>query len=106
MTQTLPDAAPVPLSVIRPDQILVTLLFLAVLGAVWLGVRVWKGQGGAIRTTAGRRMKVAEVLALSPADRAMILRVDETEFLVLRLRGAAPVITQLPSVASMTGDAA
>ncbi|MFD1808735.1 hypothetical protein ACFSHQ_13310 [Gemmobacter lanyuensis] len=53
-------------------------------------MRVWKGQGGAIRTTAGSRMKVAEVLALSPADRAMILRVDETEFLVLRLRGAAP----------------
>lgn len=106
MTQTLPDAAPVPLSVIRPDQILVTLLFLAVLGAVWLGVRVWKGQGGAIRTTAGRRMKVAEVLALSPADRAMILRVDETDFLVLRLRGAAPVITQLPSAVARTGDAA
>lgn len=82
------------LDVIRPDQILTLILFMAVLGLGWLVVKM--NRGGIARRIAGeRRMRLVEVAALSPTDRAMILQVDAREFLILRCRGEAPVVTAL-----------
>lgn len=82
------------MDVIRPDQILTLVLFMAVLGLGWLVVKM--NRGGIARRIAGdRRMRLVEVAALSPTDRAMILQVDAREFLILRCRGEAPVVTAL-----------
>lgn len=82
------------MDVIRPDQILTLTLFMAVLGLGWLVVKM--NRGGLARRIAGdRRMRLVEVAALSPTDRAMILQVDAREFLILRCKGEAPVVTVL-----------
>jgi flagellar protein FliO/FliZ len=79
---------------IRPEQIVTLGLFMAVLALVW-GLVVRNRRGLSVRVGAGRRMAVAEVIALSPTDRAVILRVDGAEFLVLRCKGGAPVVCPL-----------
>ncbi len=80
---------------IRPDQFISLGLFMAVLALGWLVVMI--NRGGLARRIAGeRRIRLAEVTALSAADRAMILVVDGQEFLVLRCKGAAPVMQALP----------
>ncbi len=82
---------PPPVSLLH---FLIVALFLAGLGALWLLVQ--RGRDGLTgRATRGRRIGVVEVTALSPQDRAMILAVDGREFLVLRIRGSAPVVTPL-----------
>ncbi|MBD1203370.1 MAG: flagellar assembly protein FliO [Rhodobacteraceae bacterium] len=87
------------MDVIRPDQILTLVLFMAVLGLGWLVVKM--NRGGIARRIAGdRRMRLVEVAALSPTDRAMILQVDAREFLILRCRGEAPVVTALETAAA------
>lgn len=70
---------------------------MAVLGLGWLVVQINKG-GMARRIAGGRRVKVVEATALSPTDRAMILSVDGYEILVVRSKGAAPVLHALPKV--------
>lgn len=77
-----------------PLQFLIVALFLAGLGGLWYLVQRHRG-GLAGRASRGRRIGVVEVTALSPQDRAMILAVDGREFLVLRIRGSAPVVTPL-----------
>ena len=90
-----PFAGVQPLDVIRPEQLLTLTLFMAVLGLGWLVVKI--NRGGLARRIAGnRRMRLVEVAALSPSDRAMILAVDGREFLILRCRGEAPLMTALP----------
>lgn len=75
-------------------QILTLVLFLGALLALWLYVQ--RNRDGLARKMGqDRRIKVAEVAALSPTDRAMILSVDGREFLVLRAKGTAPVVTPL-----------
>ncbi len=80
---------------IRPDQLITLGLFMAVLGLGWLVVQINRG-GLSRRIAQGRRVKLVEATALSPTDRAMILAVDGQEFLVLRAKGAAPVLHPLP----------
>lgn len=75
-------------------QILTLFAFLMGLGLLWYFVHRNKA-GLARRMGQDRRIKVTEVAALSPTDRAMILTVDSREFLVLRARGSAPVLTEL-----------
>lgn len=83
------------MDVIRPDQILTLLLFMAVLGLGWLVVKM--NRGGLSRRIAGdRRMRLVEVAALSPVDRALILSVDGRDFLILRCKGEAPLMQPLP----------
>ncbi len=83
------------MTVIRPDQILIVVLFLGLLGLAWGYVRLNRGAlSGRIKQ--GKRIVVQEVTALSPMDRAMILAVDGREFLVLKSKGSAPVVTTLP----------
>ncbi len=83
-----------PPDLINPGQVLTLFVFLAGLGLLWYYVQRNKS-GLARRMGNDRRIKVVEVAALSPTDRAMILAVDSREFLVLRAKGTAPVITEL-----------
>ena len=93
------------MDIVRPDQIVTLVLFMAALGLGWLWVK--SQRGGLARRIAGeRRMRLVEVAALSPVDRAMILSVDGREFLILRCRGEAPVVRALPAAAPVTEDAA
>jgi flagellar protein FliO/FliZ len=98
--------------VIRPEQIVTLALFLAVLGLVWLLVRMNR-HGLARRLTGARRLRLAEVLPLSPADRALIVEADGQSFLLVRCKGAAPLIQPLgparaeaPPMVQPQGDAA
>lgn len=84
----------IPYPTIGLSQIIVLVAFLAALGLVWLYVQRNK-DGLARRVGQGRRIKVAETMALSPTSRAVILAVDGREFLVLNSRGSAPVVTPL-----------
>lgn len=80
---------------IRPDQIITLILFMAALGVIWLYVR--QNRAGLARRIAGaRRLQVAEVASLSPTDRAMILRVDGQDYLIIRCKGLAPLLHPLP----------
>ena len=85
------------MDIVRPEQVLTLVLFLGALGLVWLWVKT--NRGGLARKIAGdRRMRLVEVAALSPMDRAMILAVDGREFLILRCKGEAPLMRALPAV--------
>lgn len=84
---------------IQTSQIITLILFLGALGAVWFLVQRNR-DGLAKRVHQGKRIAVAEVTAISPTDRAMILSVDNREYLVLRARGFAPVMVEL-----QTGEA-
>lgn len=88
------------LAVIRPGQIMVLALFMAVLALGWLVVKVNQG-GLSRRLHQGKRLKLAEVAALSPTDRAVILEVDGRSFLLIRCKGVAPLLHDLgPTVTS------
>ena len=82
------------MNLVSSNQIANMLLFMAVLGLLWLAIRMNR-HGLTKKLSSGRRIVVGEVTALGPQDRAMILSVDHREYLVLRMRGAAPVITEL-----------
>ena len=86
------------LAVIRPGQIGVLALFMVVLALGWLLVKLNQG-GLSRRLHQGKRMKLAEVASLSPTDRALILEVDGRSFLLIRCKGAAPLLQELGPVA-------
>ncbi len=82
---------------VRPDQILTIFLFLGLLGLLWAFVRMNRsGLGAKLRQ--GKRVSVQEVTAVSPVDRAIILRIDNREFFVFKSKGVAPAITELNTV--------
>lgn len=85
-----------PTPLVQTSQILTLILFLGALGAVWFFVQRNR-DGLARRVHQGKRITVAEVTAISPTDRAMILSVDGHDYLVLRARGFAPVLMALPA---------
>lgn len=87
--------------VIRPGQIMVLVLFMAILGLGWVLVRMNRG-GLSRRIAQGKRLRLAEVAALSPTDRAMILEADGRAFLLVRCKGAAPLLHDLGAVTPQT----
>ena len=84
------------MEVLRFNQIISLVAFLASLGVLWFFVLRHR-DGLSARMARGRRLRVIETTALGPSDRAMILSVDGRDFLVLRLKGAAPVLHALES---------
>lgn len=85
------------MDVVSVQQILTVALFLALLVGAAVALRLMRGHGPL--PAQGRRLRRGEELALSPAERVTILQVDGAEFLLLRQRGAAPVILPLPASA-------
>lgn len=80
----------------RPDQILILLAFLGALAVAWAYVHRNRSALSA-RMARGRRLRVAEAAPIGPGDRAMILTVDGRDYLLIRLKGAAPVFRPLPA---------
>lgn len=79
---------------IRPDQIAIVLVFLGALGLLWL--LVLRNRAMLARHVSGNaRLRLAEAVQIGPGDRALILTVDQREYLVLRVQGTAPVILPL-----------
>jgi flagellar protein FliO/FliZ len=79
---------------LRPDQIIPLAVFLAVLVAVWVYV-LRNRESLSARMGRGRRLRVVETAALGPSDRAMILSLDDQEFLIVKMKGAAPLLRSL-----------
>lgn len=92
-------------TVIQPDQFLILIGFLGGLGALWWAV-LRNRAGLTTRLTRDKRLRMVEATALGPADRAMILAVDGREFLVLRVKGAAPILHLLDTSPAVTGGQA
>lgn len=82
------------MDLLRPDQIITLAAFLVALGALWLLVHRNRA-GLSARIGRDRRLKVVEMAVIGPSDRAIILRVDDRDFLVLKLKGAAPLMQPL-----------
>lgn len=78
------------MDILHPGQILTLLGFLGALGLVWHLVR---RKGDALARP--RRMQLRETMMLGPSDRAAILDLDGQEFLLLRLKGAQPLLHPL-----------
>ena len=91
------------MDLLRPDQIFILTAFLAALGGLWLLVQRHR-DGLSARIGRGRRLRVVETAALGPSDRAMILSVDGQDFLLLRMRGAAPLLHPIAPGASHLPD--
>lgn len=89
------------MDLLRPDQIIILTAFLAGLGGLWLMVQRHR-DGLSVRMGRGRRLRVIETAALGPSDRAMILSVDGQDFLLLRMRGAPPVLHPIAPAATVT----
>lgn len=89
------------MDLLRPDQIIILTAFLAGLGGLWLMVQRHR-DGLSARMGRGRRLRVIETAALGPSDRAMILSVDGHDFLLLRMRGAPPVLHPIAPAATVT----
>ena len=89
------------MDIVALDQLLTVGGFLAVL---FVALFVIKTNKGKLKTklTQDRRMAIGEVTALGPDARAMLLRIDEQEFLVVTAKRQAPVITPLASQKSGT----
>lgn len=90
------------LAVMRPEQLVVLALFMVALGLGWLFVKLNQG-GLSRRLHQGKRMKLSEVMSLSPTDRALILEVDGRSFLLVRCKGAAPLLQELGPAAMTDG---
>jgi flagellar protein FliO/FliZ len=92
------------MDVLRLDQIISLAVFLAALGVAWLMVMRHR-DGLSARIGRGRRLRVVESAALGPSDRAMILNVDGQDFLLLRLKGGAPILRRLDAATVTEGQA-
>ena len=78
--QTLQKAC--PLDVLTPDRILTLAGFFALLALAWAAVRIWRAPLAA-RLGAARRLEVAEVLPLGGDTRAILMRADGHNVLVV-----------------------
>lgn len=95
------------MDIVAVDQILIVGGFLAALFALRWGVQAHKGTLKS-KITQDRRMVLGEVTALGPDTRAMILTIDQREFLVVTAKRQPPVITPLgaaPDSAEIALDA-
>ena len=77
--------------IIGTQQIVVTTIFLGVMLVVLI---ILRRKGGAIRASlkAGKRISVIEDTAVSPTERLRLISVDDSEFLMLSVKGQAPVL--------------
>jgi len=77
--------------IIGTQQIVVTAVFLSVMLVVLM---ILRRKGGAIRATlkAGKRIAVIEDTAVSPTERLRLISVDDSEFLMLSVKGQSSVL--------------
>jgi len=82
------------MEVVRFDQFLVLLLFMALLGLLWWYVLRNK-KALAQRFHNGRRLQLVESLQLSGHSRASLLRIDQCEFLLVHGKTGVNVLHPL-----------
>ena len=77
--------------IIGTQQIVVTAVFL---GVMLVLLMILRRKGGAIRASlkAGKRIAVIEDTAVSPTERLRLISVDDSEFLMLSVKGQASVL--------------
>ena len=83
-------------------RFLASLIFvLALMGGLWLALRKLGLSGTSMISSAGkRRLKVVEILPIDPRRKAIILRRDDTEHLVILGPSSETVVeTQIPAKA-------
>ncbi|TCP61387.1 hypothetical protein EV663_105105 [Rhodovulum bhavnagarense] len=82
------------MQIVGMEQWTTAAAFLAALGAVWLLVQVNR-RALAGRVAKGRRMQVQEVHSLPGDARAVLMRIDGHDHLVICPRRGSPVVTAL-----------
>lgn len=87
------------MDVVQPQQIITVVIFIAALLIVLVWVRRNRSGLGA-RLGSGRRMTVQEVLPLGPSERAVMLRADGREVLVILTKGGAPALHDMGPAAT------
>ena len=90
--------------IIGTQQIVVTAVFLGVMLVVLI---VLRRKGGAIRASlkAGKRIAVEEDTAVSPTERLRLISVDDREFLMLSVKGQAPVLMPFTTPSAVLAEA-
>ena len=90
--------------IIGTQQIVVTAVFLGVMLVVLI---VLRRKGGAIRASlkAGKRIAVVEDTAVSPTERLRLISVDDSEFLMLSVKGQAPVLMPFITPSAVPAEA-
>lgn len=89
------------MDLISPTQIIVLAIFLGALMAVLMVVRKFQPQlREKIQT--GRNITVKDRVNLGPNNTAFVVRVDDTDFMVITSRRAGASISQLPP--TLQGD--
>ena len=86
--------------IIGTQQIVVTTIFLVVMLVVLM---ILRRKGGAIRASlkAGKRISIVEDTAVSPTERLRLVSVDDSEFLILSVKGQAPVLFPFTAVSGV-----
>jgi len=90
--------------IIGTQQIVVTAVFLGVMLVVLI---VLRRKGGAIRASlkAGKRIAVVEDTAVSPTERLRLISIDDSEFLMLSVKGQAPVLVPFTTPSAVPAEA-
>lgn len=88
------------MDIIETQQLLTVGGFLALLVAAMFFVQANRGKLTG-RIAQGRRMQLAEVTALGPDARAMLLNIDGKDFLVVTSKRQAPVVTPLEAASEV-----
>lgn len=89
------------MDIVTPERIATLIAFLAVLGAVWLAVRL-KGAPLAAQLKSARRMNVTETRALGGGAMAILIEVDGAPLLITTARRGANTVTALPGRAAQS----
>lgn len=83
------------MDVISLQQITIVIAFLAILIVVWMLI---SKKSGTLRGRLGgtKRMQVTEITTLGPQEKALIMQIDDREYLLIQSKKSAPMIMGLP----------
>lgn len=79
------------MQVIHTDQIISVLVFFGLLGLLWFLVRVNR-TNLSVKLGAIKRISVQEVGAVTQSDKVMIVKIDQSEFVIFKSKGCTPVV--------------
>ncbi|MGY6697994.1 MAG: flagellar biosynthetic protein FliO [Roseinatronobacter sp.] len=78
----------------RPDQLLILLVFMGALGGLWLYVQRHKA-GLSAKLHRGRRLHLCESVLLGAQTRATLLQVDGQDYLLVHGKTGTPALHAL-----------
>lgn len=83
------------MELMRPDQLLILLVFMGALGGLWVYVQRHKA-GLSAKLHRGRRLHLRESVMLGAQTRATLLQVDGQDYLLLHGKTGTPALHALP----------